>query len=117
MPAKLTAVSSSTISGYAYDRQTQRLVVEFNTGKAYLYSDVPLDTVQRFREAESKGRFFGVCIRDRFATQPLSPEDLREVLASFDPGNWQGNAAPVRRINRTPCPTLVQRYPFLRMAF
>lgn len=61
MPNLIT-VASSTIKAIGYQEETEhmksRLTVIFNNGARYAYEGVPRDLWDRFRDAESVGRFF-----------------------------------------------------------
>ena len=48
------------------DKEEQRLVVRFVSGKVYTYDDVPPEIAEGFRAAASKGTYFNDVIRDRF---------------------------------------------------
>lgn len=58
---------SSVIRRFAYDEPHRRLRVVFTSGDVYDYEAVPPEVVADFRNAFSKGRFFGPNIRDRYA--------------------------------------------------
>ena len=68
---------STVIRRFDYRPDSQELVVEFVTGRVYVYSDVPESAVLAMRAAFSKGRYFNTQIRDRYA--------CREVSASGTP--------------------------------
>ena len=57
---------SSVIQSFVYDKEEQRLVVRFVSGKVYTYGDVPAGIVDGFKAAASKGTYFNDVIRDRF---------------------------------------------------
>ncbi len=58
---------SSVIRRFTYDEPHRRLRVVFTSGDVYDYEAVPPEVVDDFRNAFSKGRFFGPNIRDRYA--------------------------------------------------
>ena len=62
---------STVIRRFDYLPDAQELVVEFVTGRIYVYSDVPEETAQGLRGAFSKGRHFNQHIRDRFKCREL----------------------------------------------
>ena len=62
----MTECTSSQISRYGYDPQTQIMAVEFRRGGAYEYRGVPADVFQRFVEADSKGSFHYREIKGKF---------------------------------------------------
>ena len=65
---------STVIRRFDYLPDAQELVVEFVTGRVYIYSGVPEEAAQRLRGAFSKGRHFNRHIRDKF--------DCREILGA-----------------------------------
>jgi hypothetical protein len=58
--------TSSVIRGAWYLPERQQLDLLFTSGRRYIYSDVPASVAGRFAEAESKGRFYNLEIRNRF---------------------------------------------------
>ena len=54
----LNEIKSSNIKKTEYDTETKLLVVEFNNGLKYQYSDVPHQIYTKFRISESHGKFF-----------------------------------------------------------
>ncbi len=59
-------VDSTAISQIDYDTQRAKLLVRFASGERYVYVGVPGEVCRSFLEAESKGRFFQLQIRDRY---------------------------------------------------
>jgi hypothetical protein len=57
---------SSVIRRFSYDEPHRRLRVTFTSGDVYEYDEVPPEVNAAFREAFSKGQFFGPNIRDRY---------------------------------------------------
>jgi hypothetical protein len=53
----LYPVDSSMLAAVGYDAKAERMVVLFNTGKAYTYAGVPLKVYLSLISAESKGQF------------------------------------------------------------
>jgi len=51
-------IKSSNIKHTEYDTETKKMLVEFNNGLKYEYSDVPLQVYTQFRMNESQGKFF-----------------------------------------------------------
>ena len=68
---------STVIRRFDYRDDRRELWIEFVTGRAYIYSNVPASVVQALRAAPSKGRYFNAHIRDHFAFR-----EVTEVLAS-----------------------------------
>lgn len=58
--------SSSVIRGAWYLPTRQELDLLFTSGRRYVYSGVPMAVAQRFSEAQSKGRYYNVAIRNCF---------------------------------------------------
>jgi hypothetical protein len=63
---------STVIRRFEYRPDARELVVEFVTGRIYVYSDVPESAVQEMRAAYSKGRHFNTQIRDRYPCREVS---------------------------------------------
>ncbi len=63
---KVHTPESSNIAHYEYDDKAKRLSVGFKTGGLYHYHDVPNDIVDRFGNAESKGKFLNGSIKGKF---------------------------------------------------
>lgn len=63
---KWIEVNSSCISAIAFHRSSQRLTVRFNSGEIYEYHSVTSDTFQDFLDADSKGRFFNLYIKEEY---------------------------------------------------
>jgi hypothetical protein len=54
----INEIKSSNVKKTEYDTETKSLLVEFNNGHRYEYSDVPHQIYTQFRMAESQGKFF-----------------------------------------------------------
>ena len=59
-------VDSTAISEIDYDAERTKLLVRFVSGERYVYVGVPAEVCRSFVEADSKGRFFQLKIRDRY---------------------------------------------------
>ena len=59
-------VDSTAISEIDYDTERTKLLVRFASGERYVYVGVPAEVCRSFVEADSKGRFFQLKIRDRY---------------------------------------------------
>ena len=59
-------VDSTAISEIDYDAERTKLLVRFQSGERYVYVGVPAEVCRSFVEADSKGRFFQLKIRDRY---------------------------------------------------
>ena len=54
---RLDPVESSMLAAVGYDASLQALVVLFNSGRAYHYKNVPVETYTSLMESQSKGRY------------------------------------------------------------
>jgi len=54
----INEIQSSNIKHTEYDTETKKMLVEFNNGLKYEYSDVPHQIYTQFRMTESQGKFF-----------------------------------------------------------
>jgi hypothetical protein len=57
-------VSSSLVESVGYDPEEEILEVELENGRVYQYREVPENTYQEFRAADSLGRYFNRYIRE-----------------------------------------------------
>ncbi|GAB16798.1 hypothetical protein GOEFS_014_00400 [Gordonia effusa NBRC 100432] len=64
-------VSSSSLASVGYDETTRTLEVEFNSGSAYQYFDVPMSTYTELTTADSIGRYFVEHVRDAYRHRRL----------------------------------------------
>ena len=55
-------VESSNLKKTEYDTETKKMLVEFNNGAKYEYSEVPHQLYTQFRMSESQGKFFNTKI-------------------------------------------------------
>ena len=67
---------SSVIHAFKYDAEDRRLLIDFKSGRRYLYSGVPPEVYMAMRDARSRGAYFNAQIRDRY------PYTLLERFAS-----------------------------------
>jgi hypothetical protein len=58
---------SSVIRFFRYDAPKRELLIGFQTGRKYVYHDVPEQIYLDMKAAFSKGEFFNAHIRDRFS--------------------------------------------------
>lgn len=68
------AVESQSINWVAYEEKERTLTVEFVSGVAYRYFDVPASTFEWLLKAESKGRFMNRLVKDQFRYEEVSEE-------------------------------------------
>ena len=64
---------SSTLSWVAYSPGQALLEVEFRSGEIYRYFDVPQRTYDQLLQAESKGAYLNVNIRNSFFHKRITP--------------------------------------------
>jgi KTSC domain len=57
---------SKVIRSFRYEPTKAELHVEFQSGRRYVYQDVPEEMYHAMKAAFSKGAFFNTNIRDRF---------------------------------------------------
>ena len=63
---------STAIRHSTYDPEHELLMIEFITGRRYVYAGVPADIYEKMRRATSKGGFFNRRIRDRYPFAELT---------------------------------------------
>ena len=59
-------VDSSCISAIAYNEVSHKLKIRFVSNLTYEYDNLLYDTFSAFSEADSKGRFFNLYIKDQY---------------------------------------------------
>ena len=57
---------SSVIQFFHYDADARELLIGFQSGKRYVYEDVPPDVAAAMKDASSRGEYFNQHIRDRY---------------------------------------------------
>ena len=72
MAVEWELVESSNIAAIGYDREAQRLLVQFTNGSVYSYSDVPVEVFDNFKAAESKGRYLNDYIKGVYNYERVS---------------------------------------------
>lgn len=63
---------STVIRRFDYRPESEELVVEFVTGRRYVYSGVPAREAEAMRNAFAKGIYFNRRIRDRYPFRQLA---------------------------------------------
>ncbi|HVM36890.1 MAG TPA: KTSC domain-containing protein [Sphingomicrobium sp.] len=63
---------STVIRRFEYRPDSRELLVEFVTGRCYIYADVPEDQAAKMRGAFAKGVYFNRHIRGRYAARELA---------------------------------------------
>jgi hypothetical protein len=57
---------STVIRSHHYDPQSCELIVVFQSGRRYVYEEVPNEVFESMKRAFSKGEFFNNHIRDNY---------------------------------------------------
>ena len=70
---------STVIRRFHYLPDSEELVVEFTTGRRYVYSGVPAEEADAMRSAFAKGVYFNRRIRGRYEWRELAPLGSDEV--------------------------------------
>ena len=58
---------STVIRSFNYDADSRRLHIVFQSGRRYMYEDVPAEMYEEMKRSFSKGEFFNTRIRDHFS--------------------------------------------------
>lgn len=66
---------STVIRRFDHLPERRELVVEFTTGRRYVYSNVPAAAADALRSSFAKGVHFNRHIRGRFACRELGPDE------------------------------------------
>ena len=66
---------STVIRRFDYSPERRELMVEFVTGRRYVYLDVPEQEAAALRAAFAKGRHFNARIRDRYRFRELAADE------------------------------------------
>ena len=73
----LKPVVSSNIATIGFDKEKKRLCVQFQNGKCYEYTGVPLETYVDLMTAESQGKSFNALIKNGgFEFKQIELEDV-----------------------------------------
>lgn len=65
------SVESSSLLTVGFAREARVLEIEFRSGAAYRYLDVPPAVFEGLKKAESKGRYFANFIRGKYEFQRI----------------------------------------------
>lgn len=63
---------STVIRHYTYDEPSRELRILFQSGKRYVYQDVPKSTFEAMKASFSKGEYFNRHIRGQFSYTRVS---------------------------------------------
>jgi len=66
---------SAVIRRFDYSPERRELLVEFTTGRRYVYSEVPAEAAEALRSAFAKGVHFNRYVRARFACRELDADE------------------------------------------
>lgn len=66
---------STVIRRFDYSPEARELLVEFVTGRRYVYSNVPPEEAEALRSAFAKGVHFNRRIRDRYPVRELREDE------------------------------------------
>lgn len=69
-----TTASSKNIKRYQYDDDNMEMWVEFNTGRTYVYSGVPIVVYDAFMAAPSQGSFLNQSIKGTYGVREVPTE-------------------------------------------
>ena len=58
---------SSVLQFFHYDAERHELLIGFQSGKRYVYENVPPDVAAGLKAARSRGEYFNDHIRDRYS--------------------------------------------------
>lgn len=63
----MTPLNSSNLRGFDYEPRSRMLKITFQSGRTYVYNDVPQDVVDGLESAESPGKYFNSSIKDTYS--------------------------------------------------
>ncbi len=66
---------STVIRRFDYSPERRELLVEFVTGRRYIYLEVPEEEARAMRGAFAKGRYFNAQIRDRYRYREIAANE------------------------------------------
>jgi hypothetical protein len=76
-----TPLESGLLKSFAYDAEKQILMLQFQRGGCYEYSEFTPQDMAAFEVAESKGKHFLREIKPKFACKKLPAEELPDDAA------------------------------------
>ena len=71
----MAAMPSTVIRRFDYSPDRRELLVEFTTGRRYIYSEVPAEAADALRSSFAKGVHFNRYIRSRFDWREIDSND------------------------------------------
>jgi KTSC domain-containing protein len=72
MSPEMQTVVSKAVASIGYDEEAQNVHVEFNSGRTYVYMDVPLPVWRDFETSDSKGGFVNRVLKPSYAYREVS---------------------------------------------
>jgi hypothetical protein len=75
---------SAVIRSFSYDDVRKELLIHFQSGRQYVYQEVPEETYRAMKRAFAKGEFFNAEIRGRFRYVRVDAE-AKSTGAAPDP--------------------------------
>ena len=68
---------STVIRRFDYFPERREMLVEFVTGRRYIYLDMPAKEAASMRAAFAKGRYFNAHIRDHYRFRELTEDEAQ----------------------------------------
>ena len=68
---KMIALDSSTMNATGYDAALKKLRIVFSKNEVYDYKNVPPKVFEGLLQAKSKGTFFNLHIKEKFAYEKI----------------------------------------------
>jgi hypothetical protein len=65
-------VNSSAVNAIDYKRSDNILLIKFNSGNIYAYYKVSFNVYKNFMNADSKGIFFNLYIKDKYVYKKIN---------------------------------------------
>ncbi|EAW33685.1 KTSC domain-containing protein [Lyngbya sp. PCC 8106] len=81
---ELWEFNSSVLSFGLYERDTQELTLEFQSGKDYTYRNISPEVWEEFKEAESAGQFYNREIKGQYSVEKIGENRLNSRLKLID---------------------------------
>lgn len=82
---------STVIRTFHYDAASNRLVVEFLSGRRYAYFDVPAHVYAAMKSARSRGTYFNTRIRNHYSYSRLAGDGTSGCEDPAHEEGWAGS--------------------------
>jgi hypothetical protein len=69
---------STVIRSFSYDPASAELLIAFQSGRQYVYCDVPEEIYTAMKAAFAKGAFFNSHVRDHYSFRRIEAEHGKE---------------------------------------